>query len=80
MAPADVAEDIRKGPLTRAVGAGVAGVRGMMEADVASARGPKGKHDPRPRGGGGALLPSHKHAIDVVVDDLLVGFTEQRGC
>src|ERR1019366_6494726 len=42
----EIAEDMREGLLALAVGAGLQVMSSLMEADVATACGPRGKHDP----------------------------------
>ena len=42
----EIAADMREGLLALAVGAGLQVMQSLMEADVAAACGPKGKHDP----------------------------------
>ena len=42
----EIAEDMREGLLALAVGAGLQVMSSLMEADVAAACGPRGKHDP----------------------------------
>jgi len=43
----EIADDMREGLLALAVGAGLQVMSSLMEADVAAACGPRGKHDPR---------------------------------
>ncbi|MGH3260501.1 MAG: IS256 family transposase, partial [Trebonia sp.] len=45
VAMAEIAEDVQEGLLALAVGAGLQVMTAVMEADVAAACGPKGKHD-----------------------------------
>ena len=42
----EIAEDMREGLLALAVGAGLQVMSSLMEADVAAACGPRGRHDP----------------------------------
>src|SRR5450759_2034792 len=63
IAMSEIAEDMREGLLALAVGAGLQVMASLMEADVAAACGPRGKHDPgrtavRP----GSCLPRGPHA------------------
>ncbi len=44
---AELAADVREGLLAMAVGAGLQVMAAMMDADVAAACGPRGKHDPQ---------------------------------
>jgi transposase-like protein len=46
VAMSDIADDMREGLLALAVGAGLQVMSSLMEADVAKACGPRGKHDP----------------------------------
>ncbi len=46
----EIAADLREGLLALAVGAGLQVMQQLMEADVAAACGPRGKHDPGPGG------------------------------
>jgi hypothetical protein len=46
IAMGEIAEDMREGLLALAVGAGLQVMSSLMEADVATACGPRGKHDP----------------------------------
>ena len=46
IAMGEIAEDMREGLLALAVGAGLQVMASLMEADVAAACGPRGKHDP----------------------------------
>jgi len=46
IAMSEIAEDMREGLLALAVGAGLQVMASLMEADVAAACGPRGKHDP----------------------------------
>jgi len=46
VAMGEIAEDMREGLLALAVGAGLQVMSSLMEADVATACGPRGKHDP----------------------------------
>jgi len=46
VAMAEIAEDMREGLLALAVGAGLQVMQSLMEADVAAACGPRGKHNP----------------------------------
>jgi putative transposase len=47
VAVGEITADVREGLLALAVGAGLQVMRAMMEADVATACGPRGKHDPQ---------------------------------
>jgi putative transposase len=46
IAMGEIADDLREGLLALAVGAGLQVMGSLMEADVATACGPRGKHDP----------------------------------
>ena len=46
VAMSEIADDMREGLLALAVGAGLQVMSSLMEADVAAACGPRGKHDP----------------------------------
>ena len=46
IAMGEIAEDVREGLLALAVGAGLQVMASLMEADVAAACGPRGRHDP----------------------------------
>jgi hypothetical protein len=46
IAMGEIAEDMREGLLALAVGAGLQVMASLMEADVAAACGPRGRHDP----------------------------------
>ena len=46
VAMAEIAADLREGLLALAVAAGLQVMQQLMEADVAAACGPKGRHDP----------------------------------
>ena len=46
VALAELAGEVREGLLALAVGTGLQVMAAMMEADVAAACGPKGRHDP----------------------------------
>ena len=46
VAMSEIADDMREGLLALAVGAGLQVMSSLMEADVARACGPRGKHDP----------------------------------
>ena len=47
VAMGEIAADMREGLLALAVGAGLQVMAQLMEADVAAACGPRGKHDPQ---------------------------------
>ena len=47
VAMSEIADDMREGLLALAVGAGLLVMSSLMEADVAAACGPRGKHDPQ---------------------------------
>ena len=47
VAMGEIADDMREGLLALAVGAGLQVMSSLMEADVAAACGPRGKHDPQ---------------------------------
>src|SRR5665647_3443901 len=51
VAMSEIADDMREGLLALAVGAGLQVMSSLMEADVATACGPRGKHDPERNGG-----------------------------